>query len=71
MNSMLLRRPYILILIALLTVPLAFQNCGESFNFGDGLNAQSKGSGGGNGGGYDGKPGTYVLADLGRWQNRW
>lgn len=62
---MMLRRPHFIILLMLMIVPLAFQNCGESFNIADGLNVQGKGSGGGNGGGYDGKPGTYVLADLG------
>lgn len=64
MNTMRLRRPHIFILMALVILPLAFQNCGESFFLADGLNMQGKGNGG-NGGGYDGKPGTYVLADLG------
>jgi hypothetical protein len=58
------RRPTFFILCAMLAVPLLFQNCSESFTLGEGLNLQGTGNGG-NGGGYDGKPGTYILADLG------
>lgn len=59
-----LRRPYLLILCALVVIPFAFQNCGMGFLNGGNLALNEK-SGGGNGGGYDGKPGSYVLADLG------
>lgn len=57
-------RPILLLLPLAIALTMAFQNCAQSFENTLAQNVQGKGNGG-NGGGYDGKPGTYVLADLG------